>query len=953
MDRLSTVLGRLKLLLQLIRVNLRRSSITVVGLAIAISLIAAFVMYLETDKTNFYLELLEEPEFDGYSYRYKAWDEGISPSSSINILSRKEALEKKINESNLNGIVIPHLFSPSIESRHSQYFMNQSDTVELLGITIYESILNDCIEGSALPTTFDEVILYNPTNITLNLGEKLNITKRYYPSPQSDVRKKYNFTLIISGIITPESITGNSPLKDLRFYSGDPTFITDIEKYISLLQTMDSELKLLTTSSYPFTSTIHFLYRINSTAITERNVVSVVHNLYYYAVDTSWGFHLEDYHFNSDGSAYNTLSNKINEFNSLFLAFMTFSVPVFIITLFLINFSLGIINENREKGLSLFKMRGLSSTFIFLILTFETLVISLIATILGIIIGIPFSMLMTMTMGFLTFDTNLIPNKVIISPDNLGLIFLLGFIIALVAHLRTIIRLAKSGVSELDQKASMKKKRIPGKIRGNVDIFLLTQGILGTLLLTLIMNILPKANLGAVDGITLFLPVILILVIFSPISLLIGFILAFNRFILPILYRLGSVFWGKDWRLIAVATRNLAINARITKRTTLLLTCTISFLMILSMIPNSIFQHSIHSVYYSAGSDVKIFIEPAQFNLSNLNDFASQLDNTPGLNATLVSRLWYSIEENSKWKTFEILGIEKTFVDVAFWQNNYDDKSLDRLVSSLYTSSQSNPVIIDSVSSSLENLKISDKYVITAGSEHIEVTIEDITDYWPGLISRGSEEDRFLITTHSSLHNLTVTMGIGITKLKEEVWCTILSGYESDETIQKIQNLSADFGLDNNDIRSTKLKLTFDIDSSISKFLWIITNFNYLTALGVTLIVIILFTVTRISSQATELGLSRALGMKYNQIFILMFSEPLLLFLISGVPGGIFGTLLIMSFVNFGAPMFNYGPPLTLIFNISSIILIYGSIFLVILISGFITSFIAIRANISQILKVE
>jgi ABC-type antimicrobial peptide transport system permease subunit len=560
-------------------------------------------------------------------------------------------------------------------------------------------------------------------------------------------------------------------------------------------------------------------------------------------------------------------------------------------------------------------------------------------------------MLMMMTKGFLIFDTSLIPNNVIISIDNLYLIFSLGFIIALLSHFRTIVRLAKSGVSELDQEASKKKKRVQGKFRGNIDIFLLIQGILGTLFLNLIMNILPKANIGTMEGYMIFLPVIFILVIFSPISLLIGFVFAFNRFMLPILSHLGNFFWGKDHRLIAVATRNLAINSRNTRRTTLLITCTISFLMILSIIPNSILLHSRHTEYYHDGSDVQIIIRPSKFNLSKLSEFASQLNDTPGIDVTLVSRLDYYINEGAKWKDFEILGVERNFADVAFWKKNYDDKSLDHFVTLLHSSSQKYPVIIDSVSSRLESLKISDKYAINSGSYRVEVTIEDMTDYWPGLILRSGTDDRFLITTRYSLQNLTGAIGFGITILENEVWCKILPGYEADEIIPKIQNITNDFG--GSYIRATVKRFGFDAESRSGKFFWIIVNFNYLTALGVTLFVIVLFTVTRISSQATELGLSRALGMKYRQIFILMLFEPLLLFLISGIPGGIFGTLLIMSFVNFGAPLFNYGPPLSLSVDIFSIILIYGSVFLIILLSGFITSFMAIRANISQILKVE
>ncbi|MFX1505563.1 MAG: FtsX-like permease family protein [Promethearchaeota archaeon] len=953
MGKIITAFGRLKLLLQLTRGNLRRSSISIIGLAISVSLIAAFVIYLEIDKTNYYLEILERPEFDNYPFRYCIWDEEIlSHADSNYIIGAKEVLEQKINESNLKGILIPHPFFPTIEDTYYQYFMNQSDRVKLQGITIDDSVLTDCIEGSTLPNSTDEVILYNPLNQTINIGEKLNITIRYYTSPESDVRKKYNYTLTISGVITSDSLNSNSPLKNLGFSAEDPTFITDIANYLSILQNIDSEVKLLATSTYTFESTITFLYGINFTAINERNVVSIVHNLYSYVEFTSWGFYLEDYYIHSYATTYYTLGGKINEYNNLFLGFMIFSVPVFIITLFLINFSLGIINEKREKGLSLFKIRGLSSSFIFLILTLETLLVSLMASIIGIIIGIPFSMLMMMTKGFLVFDTDLIPNRVIISLDNLYLIFLLGFLIALLSHFRTIIRLARSGVSELDQEASKKKKRAQGKFRGNLDIFLLTQGILGTIFLTLIMNILPKANIGTMEGFMIFLPVILILVVFSPISLLVGFVFAFNRFMLPILSHLGKFLWEKDRRLIAVATRNLAINSRNTKRTTLLITCTISFLMILSIVPNSILLHLRHTEYYHNGSDVQIIIRPSKFNLSKLSEFSSQLDDTPGIDTTLVSRLEYHFYEGGgEWKEFEILGIERNFVDVAFWKKNYDDKSLDHFVTLLHSSSQKYPVIIDSVSSRLENLKISDTYTVNSDSNRVEVSIEEMTDYWPGLIFRGSTDDRFLITTRPLLQNLTVAIGFGITVLDNEVWCKILPGYELDEVVPKIQNITADFG--GSYIRVTLKTLGFDVESRSGKFFWIIVNFNYLTALGVTLFVITLFTITRISSQATELGLSRALGMKYRQIFILMFFEPLLLFLISGIPGGIFGTLLIMSFANFGAPLFNYGPPLTLSIDIFSIILIYGSVLLIIVLSGFITSFMAIRANISQILKVE
>ena len=76
-------------------------------------------------------------------------------------------------------------------------------------------------------------------------------------------------------------------------------------------------------------------------------------------------------------------------------------------------------------------------------------------------------------------------------------------------------------------------------------------------------------------------------------------------------------------------------------------------------------------------------------------------------------------------------------------------------------------------------------------------------------------------------------------------------------------------------------------------FIWVVTNINFLASLLVVSSTVILFSFARIISDTPEIGLSRALGMKRKNLFVLLLLEPLFLLIISGVPGAIIGTLLL------------------------------------------------------------
>jgi len=693
-------------------------------------------------------------------------------------------------------------------------------------------------------------------------------------------------------------------------------------------------------------------YTHNHTLLTEQNIIQYINNLHSFCDQYSWNIYLNNIKIQSQdsGQFQYLIKGEIEEFYGFFFMFISFSTPSFILSILLVNFSIGVMNERRKKAITLLKMRGLSSNYILSILIIELAIISLLTSIFAIFLGIPLAMLMYSTFGFLLFDFSVISTMTITIPSSVfQTILIFSFILTFGSYFLSARRLAKTSIAELQEEISKKKARKVRGIRGNIDIFLLIQGIFGVILLYYFLDVISEGpNETGIIGI--LFPLILILAFFSPLLFIIGFIFSFNRFTPIILHKMGKFFWKRDWGLLATATRNLSVNIKVTVRTTLLIACTLSFLIILWSLPLSISENLVDNNYYNIGSDIQI----SNYNSTAVSDLFPQLHNISGLEATFVDRIRIETSENEQiYQNIWMYGINENFSEIAHWRDFYDDTSLDSLVSRLFSSSSEYPVIIDSISSSRDRLKIGNDYELTIGNtESYNLSIEGISDYWPLCFNRYSRTDICIVTTQAALLNMR-------NKFSSEYYSSsfiigrISSQVERNGVIEQVQNICW-----NNDIHWIKIageNLDLDIDSRTGILFWITTNFNLSAALSIIIVLIVLFTFIRLTSYATEIGLSRALGMKFRQVFLLMFLEPMLLFLISGLPGVFVGFALLFGIVFFFSTSFLNltGPPFMLVFDLPTLFLIITSIFVVTLIAGGLTSFLATRANISKILKAE
>jgi len=625
--------------------------------------------------------MFEERSYDRPE-EFSLWSEDINSLNQDFLLNIQSSLITVINEAELSQLLIPRAFSPSSILETDSFYLNKRHPESIFGITLDESVLDLCIEGSSLPNESNEILLFTPEiNTSLKIRETFNLSILYFPDENFNTRDYYNFSLTISGLITPVSLMGNSSLQRgigrLDFHEGS-RILMDLDNFLTLSQSVSDTLSIITGYTYHLRSSSWFLFDYDLSILNSINVVKYINKLRTFWESYSWieaAKELLDDPSDSIDLNHNTpykywLQSQIGKYNNLFSQFILLAVPVFLLTFLLVDFSLNLINEGRKKELVLFKMRGVSRFFIFSTLILETIAGGFLASILGLIVGMLLTQLIATTSGYLIFDITKLPVNINITPYTVLFIFIIGITFTLFAQTRNIIRLTRLKLIEFEREASKKKARKPKVLGGNLDLFLVTSGTLGIFIsLVLIQSLLGLHGEGLNPELfNTFLPILGFLIVLSPIFFLLGFLLALNRTIPLVLHHTGNYFWKKNWGLLATAIRNLSVNRRVTVRTTFLIACTISFLMILSSLPISFAQYLIDNEYYTIGGEIRI--NPYDLDPELLPNLTLHLQAIPGLNITRISILRDYLTDFDSG--LQLMGnMIKTFRKLHFGQNGW------------------------------------------------------------------------------------------------------------------------------------------------------------------------------------------------------------------------------------------------------------------------------------------
>jgi ABC-type antimicrobial peptide transport system permease subunit len=893
---------------------------------------------------------------------YEHSTDSIQNFNKTDLLALQEALDTTIKERGLEKVLKKQPLNPICYSSWPMQFLGPYKNDRIYGIPLNESILANCVEGSYLPTNLNETILLTSSELDVNIGDWFNITFFHY----SDVTTNVSHSIQITGVITPETLNKTSPLRStfskyLHLKSENHALLTDFAYFLELFNILETNFRSLI-PTFRFYVDIWFRFDIQVESINQKNVIQLISSLVSFLKESQKGFHLNNANLKMIWFEQTSgiIVHKVEEYNTLFLSFLLLCSPVLLLTILLVLFSLGLINKQRQRSLGLFKMRGVSPKFLLFFLLAEIVVLALIAVPISIILGILEYLLISTTTGFISFNLASIPTTLVFPPLFLPLIIIFSICLTLLPYILPMRRLIKSDLPLLEQESPITEKSTLHKLVSKIDldIFLLLQGLFGLVILIFLLQIINTNNLDIEEAqiLNLFLPLIQLLLVVSPFSFLVGFIFTYNRFVPLIIQKFGNYSWKKDWGLLATAFRSLSIKIKTTGNVTVLLICTLSFLMILSSFPLAYYQYQIEYRYYVNGADIVLgFPEET----TSLNNTQTQLNSIEGCTFTTISKIGFIIpdiyESNQEIYFF---GIEENFNQIAYWRDYYDDQSLFDLVQSLFNSSDPYPIVLDSITAQGEGLSMFDLYHPFLGeTDEMIFSVTGVTDYWPRFVDKRRSTYHYIITKKSLIENISNTAQNyynirGYVTSGDKILCKVLPGYDPDTVTNQILNLITNDEFDGS-ITTVRSQLESESQKQRDQFFWIITNFNFYVSLIVVLVVIILFLLMRVSIQTTELGLSRALGMKNKQVFLLLFTEPLILFFISGIPGVLIGLLFMMFIASVFSPLLVDAPPFILNFNIPVLFFIYSFIFVVTILTGVLTSLMATRANISETLKVE
>ncbi|MFX1537390.1 MAG: FtsX-like permease family protein [Promethearchaeota archaeon] len=940
-------LHRLELISRLSGLNLRLTAITLVGLTIGLSMLGATFIHLDSTRVNYYISTLEEVSNDDIritasgAFRDGLWDLQ---------LGLRDLVKEKIDEHNLTSGIK--------EDTHYFPYFGIYD-LHLIGIHgLNDSILAECVNGSRLPRDQSEVLLYaeNTTDNPIFLNHPFNLSFRGvdYETGQS---YDYSIALTVAGLLSASSLANDSILPDVMAAYIDTNtghcFINSMNYSLNLVQTIKTEIESLY-SERRFDIKFHFKYVFDPIVVTKDNAIEIVARIYDFKLVLPYRYEGFSIFL---GAWFFYLELELLKFDVLYPSFLLVSTPVFLIVALLVSFSLGLINEKRQKALVLLKNRGIANQFIFLTMFIETIILAFCSAVFALATGIPLTLFLGSSTGLLAFGRPIDLSKLVLSFRTVQNIFLVSFFFTFLFHLPSLVRLSRLEIFKLAEEAERKNKRKISVLIGKLDVLFLVLGSVGILALFILMNLLKAEPAGQAAFITLY-PFIATFLAFSFGVFLIGFISTFNRLLSKIIHKLGSWFWRRDWRALAIATRNLGVDVKVTSRITLLIAATLALVVVFSTLPISIYQHQVDNAFYTVGSEVSYTVR----NRNDLRVIVPALRNIEGFRFTTINELTiYNYTTlfggTSSPIGISFMGIREDFTQVAHWRNYYDDEPLEALVSALFNSSELNSVIIDSTTMNREELSIDSNYDITLGDISLPVSVQGVTNYWPRLINQWSGKDSFFVVrapvldaslsflSHLSYHNI---------RYSNTVLGRVLPGYDKDEVLAAVRLALFASGSYN----SANLVTVYDFDvlqedNITTIFFWFLVNINLLAALVIILSAIILFTITRTFRRMQEIVLSRSLGMKFRQIFMIMLAESLVVFLLSGIPGTIVGSVLFfIVFTNLGQSLVT-GPALVIQLDL---VLIFGYYLLIVLVSvlaGFIASRMTTQANIAKILAME
>ena len=521
----------------------------------------------------------------------------VTDTIFVSIVQLNNVLIKELTELNSQNSLIKNSFVPNSNSSSPQIFIlfpNYSPYGSSSTNYFMQQNANHTAILDAVNMTFHkdnpncgvfEQVCYNryPSFFNLAGATSINLATEICQVTSNSCQKNPAFTKYpeiynLRSFIAPEAIV----------------FTPNLDQFISLV-----------TSKLPFNPDTyyrnHIMYSISInlaySTIDPYNAQTIASEIDNFEQDITNGLLNSQLFF-----AFSSLDNAKYSFDYIGSQFLNLvfnlfivSLPMLIATVFVTNYSFGLIHRNVIRHIGIYKTRGSSSRIIFLFQLFDNILIIFISSIVALFTGIPIGMLAFRSNFLLSFNYPLTGNFILNFPAVFSLVFYTAVILTFIVNFKRIISLSRLNIIDTEQSVETNE---PFWKRHYFDVYFFVFGIF-TYTIFYIFSHLPSSSYSF-GSITTLLAILALPGLFA---LVIGIILLINRFIPIILNNIGTTFWKNSGNLIAFSFKNVIRHKQASTRAVMLITVLIVFTLFFYSYPFTALQNNEKNLYYANGAE--------------------------------------------------------------------------------------------------------------------------------------------------------------------------------------------------------------------------------------------------------------------------------------------------------------------------------------------------------------
>ena len=615
------------------------------------------------------------------------------------------------------------------------------------------------------------------------------------------------------------------------------------------------------------------------------------------------------YNFNSEG-LFQSIQGAITGF--IFGLFLV-SIPILIATIFVINYSFGLINKNVVQQIGVYKTRGGGSWLMFMFQLIDNVIIIVLSILVALIAGVPLAMLTLKTNYLLSFNYPAPSYYVLNYQAVTSLLVYVSIALIIIVNLRRVKRLSQMSITETENTTD---KEDPFWKRHYLDVWLFGFGMV---MYTIFYELVKSPNTASLLG--LFVIILSILLIPTPFAIVIGLILLVNRIVPVFLNKIGTVLWERTGDLLAFSFKNVIRHRQASTRAVMLISILIAFIIFFYALPYSSLVSNEQNLFYQYGAQGNAQFGPDGYNSTTLSiiqeNFSQYLTGftpyvilsagNPGSGNTimLVNTSTYLKTAYLNFDLGLTKGINKDFQNLKINSSNFSNLN----------------VLIDSNSLNNRKASIGSNITISGKPTNLGLHIIDSFHHWP-------------VVEYNSYFQSNQLYGIGdisyyTSYLNENLNNTPLNSVQSQGVLFNFKDgvnqsvvsgwITGNTSLSNFYLESISQEQYY---SGVQFRLQIgQVNNDVLMTLVIAVIVFTMFAYLQLNERRKELFTERALGMKLHQTAMLFFIETIILSITSIILGIVVGFFLMELIALFmGSPLQSY-PTYQLVFPVDLIIM--------------------------------